>query len=516
MKSKLIVRRFMVWSSLIFGILISYGANAQIPAVSWETRLGGPYTDGFNAIAQTQDGGYVATGIYNGGSLNGNYDYWIQKINGNGEAAWSKTYGGTAQDQANAIIQTDDGGYMVGGTAMSIDGDVTGAHGGNDAWILKLDSFGNVIWKRCYGGSSFESLSKILKLPDNTFMILGSTSSDDGDLTGINTVNFFGEGNIWLMKIGADGAILWQKTYGGSGSDAAFDIIAMPDGGFTLSGTEATPTGMFDLWVCRTDSLGHIDWESVFGYGDYDEAYALAATDDDNILIAGHTLSTEFPEFNGGGSDAIIAKLDGATGDFIWHKAIGGSRSEWITSITAHNGLYILAGTSNSSDGAISTPLGEWDIWLVAIDNMGNIQWDKNFGGGGTEAGSAYPVSIIPTTDNGLVVASMTGSDEISGGGGLWDGYVFKLKNNALGIRESKLSGISIYPNPASNYLHIRVNETGAYKYKLIDVAGSVLKSGSFITPGENISMETIPAGTYFLQVQNEKRQTSVKKIIKR
>jgi hypothetical protein len=510
MKSQIISRSIAICSTLLF----SLNTFAQSPPdIEWEKKHGGPYTDGFNSVAATNDGGFVATGIYNVG----NFNYWIQKMDANGNAEWSKNYGGTNQDKAKSIFQTDEGGYVVGGTSGSNNGDVTDNHGMDDAWILKLNTLGEIIWKKSFGGSSYDGISKLLSLSDGNFLALGLTSSDDGDLAGINTVSFFGESNIWLIKLDTDGNIIWQKTYGGISHDAGYDIIAMPDGGFAIAGTEANAIGLesaYDVFVSRIDADGNELWKNTFGYDDYDRAYTLIATENNDIIIAGSTLSSTFPEFNGGGTDAIIAKLDGNTGNTIWHKAIGGSLSEWFTSITKYNDLYILAGTSSSTDGDISNNIGSWDIWLVAIDENGTIYWDKNFGASAEEAGSGYDVSIIPTTDNGLVIASMTGSNEIIGGGGSWDGYIFKLKDNSMNIDEHHLSNIYVYPNPTTDYLHILTNSTEKYHYKLIDVNGRILQSHLIETSEKSIDLQHLPTGTYFLQLQNGEIQLT-KKIIK-
>lgn len=501
--------------SIISAILFPAALRAQVPGTEWEKRHGGTGTDGFNTVAQTSDGGYIAAGVYQQRSPTAQHDYWILRMDSGGNIVWQKTYGGTTQDRAYSVIQTQDGGYVVGGTTMSRNGDVSGHHGGDDAWVLKLDSLGNIIWKRCIGGSGSETLSRIIALPSGNVMILGTTSSDDGDLKGINTVGFWGESNIWLMETDPKGNILWQKTYGGRGYDAGYDMIRMSDGGFTLCGTEARPGSMYDMWVCRTDAAGNILWEKVFGYGDYDRAYALTATGENDILVAGYTLSKEFPGFSGGPSDAVIARLDGTTGDLVWHKAIGGNGSDWITGITYHNGLYILAGTSNSNDGAVSHPIGNWDVWLVAIDDKGNIHWDKNFGGR-AEEGNPHKISIINTSDNGLVVASMSGSEELPGGGGLWDGYVFKLKNSATDIEESAaLQNSSVYPNPVKDILHIRTVETGIHRYYLAAISGRVIRSGSFESGRGSVDVADLPAGAYILHLQNERQQSVIRKIIR-
>jgi hypothetical protein len=503
-------------SIIVVTLMMPTLSQAQAPPIQWEKRYGGSGTDGFNAIAQTRDGGYVAAGVFRQNSPAIQYDFWIEKTNANGVAAWHKTFGGTGQDRANTVVQMQDGGYILGGEGGSNNGDVTGSHGMSDAWILRLDSTGNVIWKKSYGGTLWDRCSKIIRLPDNNLMVMGLTSSDDGDLDGVNTLTFWGESNIWLMKLDTAGNILWQKTYGGLSYDDGYDIIPMPDGGFALSGTEATPTGTYDMWACRIDATGTIIWEKTYGYSDYDYACALILTEKNDLLLAGYTLSTDFNGFKGGPSDAVLAKVNGTDGDLIWEKALGGNGSDKITSITRYKGLYVLAGTSNSDDGDISAPLGGWDMWLVAVDDEGNIQWDKSLGGS-EEDGAEYKTDIITTTDGGLVISGMTGFSQLEGEGGLWDGYIGKLKENGpTGIAEiSDQFDYSVYPNPAKETITIRVPVPGKYTFRLIDVNGRVLKSGSFTGTLKNINIGNITAGTYWMQLEEEHKYATVKKIVK-
>src|SRR5690606_29309565 len=108
---------------------------------------------------------------------------------------------------------------------------------------------------------------------------------------------------------------------------------------------------------------------------------------DNNLILAGKTLSQDFPGYRGGPSDAIVVKLNGTTGNVIWEKAFGGSMSEGFTDIAQYGNGYVLAGTSRSADGDVAGNFGHWDVWLMAIDENGNILWNNNYGGSADDGG---------------------------------------------------------------------------------------------------------------------------------
>ena|SRR5450432_1763948 len=136
--------------------------------------------------------------------------------------AWQKSLGGSGDDQANSIVKTVDGGFIIAGTSKSNDGDVTGHHGSidsTDAWVVKLSSSGSIQWQKSIGGSGVDELDQIIPTNDGNFVAIGHTSSNDGDVSGNH-----GDWDIWVVKIDRNGNILWQKCLGGSLRDKAASI----------------------------------------------------------------------------------------------------------------------------------------------------------------------------------------------------------------------------------------------------------------------------------------------------
>lgn len=173
---------------------------------SWAHILGGSNLDSASVGQQTSDGGYVIAG-YTRSFGAGLEDMWILKLDAGGNANWQKSYGGSGSDIANSMRQTSDGGYIVAGSTRSF------SAGADDMWILRLDSFGNVVWQKAFGGTSSESAYSVQQTSDGGFIVAGRTYSVGAGLA-----------DVWVIKLNSFGAITWQKVYGGPANDWAYSI----------------------------------------------------------------------------------------------------------------------------------------------------------------------------------------------------------------------------------------------------------------------------------------------------
>lgn len=223
------------------------------------------------AIRQTSDGGFILTGAIAvpGSSM----DVWVLKLDSSGIIQWQKSYGGSYQDNGFWIEQTSDGGYIVAGQTLSF------GTGPNDAWILKLDQAGNVEWQKTLGGSG----------PD--FALSIKQTADDGFIVGASTYPLSQPPlDFWLIKLDSAGNVIWQKSYGGTGDDIAYSVSITSDGGFIVSGaSDSFGAGFYDFWLLKLDSTGGIQWEKTYGGTDTDEYSAFGAqeTSDDGFIAAG-------------------------------------------------------------------------------------------------------------------------------------------------------------------------------------------------------------------------------------
>jgi hypothetical protein len=211
--------------------------------IIWERSFGGSDHDTALSIKQSKDGGYIMAGTTysKDGDVSISYgknDYWIVKLNFEGELEWEKSFGGSGNDVATDVYADEDGFVLVGRT-QSNDGDVSGNHGGYDYWIVKIDLKGDIVWQRPFGGSRSERASSIIKTTDNCYIVAGSSNSNDGDVSGLHD----GYGDYWIIKVDPDGNLIWQKLLGGSGYDVAKSLCHTMDGGIIVAGSSKSKDG---------------------------------------------------------------------------------------------------------------------------------------------------------------------------------------------------------------------------------------------------------------------------------
>ncbi|MFL5729313.1 MAG: gliding motility-associated C-terminal domain-containing protein [Cytophagaceae bacterium] len=254
----------------------------------------------------------------------GNADYWVVKLDGTGNIQWQKSLGGSEADQASSIQQTSDGGYVVAGYSQSNDGDVTGNHSPagtffRDFWIVKLDNAGNLIWQKALGGSDNEEAYAIQQTPDKGYIITGKAESNDGDVTGHHAW-----ADSWIVKLDSMGSLDWQKCYGGTADEYAQSVQLTPDGGYIVAsssnsgsgdGDITTNDGSLDYWIQKLDSTGNMQWQKSLGGSNMDEAYSIIVTFDSGYVIAGSSRSV----------DGDVHSIHGSNSDDVWivklHKA---------------------------------------------------------------------------------------------------------------------------------------------------------------------------------------------------
>ena len=303
---------------LIFGSFISL--NAQ-----WARTYGGIYSDWPNSIQQTSDAGYIIAGITRSFGA-GSDDFWILKLSSDGEIEWQKTYGGSVNDEAHSIQQTIDGGYIVVGETSSFGTE------GEDIWVLKLTSDGEIEWQKTYGGSEWGTDPSIQQTNDGGYIVAGE-------------IEFYGAGlsDFWILKISSAGDVEWQKTYGGDKGDSASFIQQRDNGGYIVVGhTESFGAGGADIWILKLSSDGEIEWQKAYGGSEDEEANSFQQTSDGGYIVAGCTES-----FGAGENDFWILKLS-SDGDIEWQKTYGESEGEGASSVQqTSEGGYIVAGSTN-------------------------------------------------------------------------------------------------------------------------------------------------------------------------
>ena len=342
---------------------------------------------------------------------------------------WQKCLGGTLGDDGYGIKQMADGNYLTCGGVISNDGDVSGNHSTEqDGWVVKLDSNGDLLWQRCYGGSLSESFYSLELTVDGGFVVAGYGGSIDGDVTGT-----YGSGDDWIVNCDSSGNILWQKCLGGSNEESGITKISRTfDRGYIIISSTASPdhdvvglhdttwcTSCWDDWVVKLDSVGNIEWSRCYGGYWWDHGYSIVQTRDSGYVFVGSGLSDNgdvqglHGATNGYGffQDYWVVKIN-STGMIEWQKCLGGTADDVPFDISnTDDGGYILTGTTLSNDFDVSgnhSSNNYVDAWIVKLDSSGGIQWQKCLGGSWADVG----IKIMQTPDGGFLSLNYSESQD--------------------------------------------------------------------------------------------------------
>ena len=333
---------------------------------------------------------------------------------------WQNTIGGGGSERINSLQQTLDGGYILGGSSGSnISGDKEeNCIGDMDYWVVKLDSIGNIVWQNTIGGDSEDILIAIQQTCDTGYILAGWSLSG---ISGDKTENNIGSYDFWMVKLDSLGAIEWQNTIGGSGSDKPQSIEIISTNEYLIAGwsdseisgdkTEGS-RGSYDYWILKLDSLGNIIWQKTIGGSDVDAAYCIKHTIDGSIIIGGHSKSpasgdkTEsciYKPSSLPSQDYWAVKLD-STGNIIWQNVIGGNIDDFMYGIDIlSEDKFIIGGVSNSgvSSDKEEENIGENDYWILTIDTSGSLDWQKTIGGTAND----LLTTVKRTLNNGYIIS---------------------------------------------------------------------------------------------------------------
>ena len=372
-------------------------------AVDWQRYYGGTADEQGVSVVPTSDGGFIV-GAYSTSGTTGNKsspnygssDYWLIRVGPDGTKLWDKSYGGTDSDYLHAVIPMPAGGFLLCGDSYSgVGGNKTSPRLDErtysaDVWIVRTDADGNKLWEKSYGGTGEERFGAAVPTIDGGIM-LGVASASD--VTGNKTTLTLGGFDYWLLRLDANGEILWQQSYGGSDLDELRGMAPTSDGGFLLGGNSYSPAegdkttpsnGYADYWIVRIDASGAKLWENGFGGTDYETLQSVAATSDGGFLLGGTSYSAPGGNKTSawrGRSDYWIVRVNSA-GEKRWEESYGGLYEDYVgMALQTSDGSFLLGGTSDSTGrGNRTAPsLGSSDFWLLhlAPENPGDCDNDR-------------------------------------------------------------------------------------------------------------------------------------------
>jgi len=317
----------------------------------WMKAFGGFRSDAGFSVEITSDGGYVIVGETRSFG-NGRPDVWLIKLDSNGNKLWDKTYGGKEDDVGWSIQQTSDEGYIIIGETESY------SDGRTDAWLIKTDSKGNKLWDKVFGYGIFDSGSEIRQTSDGGYIIVGKVNITGGP-----------RGDIWLLKTDSGGNKLWAKEFGGVGHNYGQSIEVSDDGGYIIVGASYIPreTKSYDLWLIKTDENGEILWDRKHGGSSFEMGNSIRQTIDGGFIITGETSS-----YGGGSDNAWLLKTD-SNGYEEWNRTfVAGDIDRGCSVQQTSDSGFIIAGHT--------TRLTSYEAWLIKTDNNGETEWIKTYG----------------------------------------------------------------------------------------------------------------------------------------
>lgn len=502
---------------------------------TFQKTYGGTSDDRAHSIQQTSDGGYVVAGETTSYGA-GDKDIFVMKIDVNGVEQWTKTYGSTFADDGFSITikQTSDLGFIVSGSTNGF-----GAGSFDDSYIIKIDNTGAIQWEKRISGSSWDRFRDVVELSTGDFLLTG----DDGSYSAGNL-------DAHVVKISSTGNLIWIKNLGTSFREHSQSIIELPNGEYLLSGnTNITNNGSgnsANSFLIKTTNDGTVIWGKQFNnstfFTDINETIML---NDGNLLNIGETRASD-----AGNHDIFLLKTD-TNGTVIWSKNYGGTGNDVGVNVREKtNGELVISAFTNSYGNANQ-------LLLINTDNLGNIIWSKTYGGSSNDELDWWGKPMELTTTNEIIIAGGT----MSFGIGNEDVYVVKTNEcgesycneqtivltttsstaidvsftvlttsggslvntnsivNSISFAENVLcdsnlvsvntitdinKNLIIYPNPALNYLNVKINKEFDIQYiELYNITGQKIDAKSFEKTNEYIQIDisNLSEGLYFLKV---------------
>ncbi len=364
-------------------------------------------------------------------------DYFLMRVRPDGGVDWTKVYGGPDDELATGITKTSDGGYVLAGYSRS-DNCFAGSNGGfHDYYILKVDAQGNEIWCQNFGYPGSDQARSVIETREGDLMVTGffdvSASEGQGNDDRSNSGSLHGVGEYWGIKLDADGQFFWKRYFGGSDNDRSYNVLQTNDGGFILIGASESSDfditdskGSYDFWAVKLGALGALQWTRSFGGSEIDIAYDIALTLEGNYLIVGDARSSDQDiSVNFGNADVWLVEID-PQGNLIREKSLGGSMFDSAKDLLRMNeNLYCITGSSRSLDGDVSVNNGENDAWTVVVDAQGEIQFEMAIGGSSLD----FSEGAAQGVDGALLIVGNTESSDgdIPQNSGYKDILIYKI-----------------------------------------------------------------------------------------
>ncbi|MDR6488494.1 hypothetical protein J2799_003012 [Chryseobacterium vietnamense] len=535
-----------------FTLCTVLGISAQ--EVVWQKDIQSSTQDFLSQVTTTIDQQYLITGSSiqsnkqqaSGSKQNNGYDFHVVKLNQQGQEVWEKYFSGQNHDYLSATVTTQDGGFLLAGTSYSAKGldKKEDSKGGSDIWLIRINEFGDELWQKTLGSSSDEEARSVIQTTELGFFVAGNIQ---------NSPKGYGSKDVWITRLDKNGKELSQLILGGKGLDEVEKMIPTKDGGALLgiysrssevrvSGSEqdsgmrgagsasnvqnpnpvsriAKSTDNFgegDYWIVKLDKNGKVEWEKNFGGKGDDHLRTLALTSN-GFIIGGESRSERSGNKTVGieeGTDLWLIALN-ERGEEQWQKSYNFKNRDILMGMNVlhsaddQSSKGILLGGYTQAEGRIETD--DETFWMLYLDPNGNEQWRKHVKGESRQ--KEERLSDLKLNRDGSIILAGTSAEEL----GKENWKIVKLGDKQVDQLIEKYD-IKIYPNPVSDYAYVEIgfNDFKEADILLYDMSGRQLQSIKTKNRVTKINTQALVQGAYLVTIKTDNNKTANAKLIKK
>ncbi|WP_333597090.1 T9SS type A sorting domain-containing protein [Chryseobacterium flavum] len=526
------------------------GMSAQ--ETIWQKDIKSSTQDFLSQVTTTIDQQYLITGSSiqsdklqaPGSKQNNGYDFHLVKLNQQGEQVWEKYFSGQNHDYLSATVATQDGGFLISGTSYSGKGldKKEASKGGSDIWLIRLNEFGDELWQKTLGTSSDEEARAVIQTTDLGFFVAGNVH---------NSPKGYGSKDAWIIRLDKDGKELSQLILGGKGLDEVEKMIPTKDGGVLLgvysrsSGIRdsevrnpADPSahrnlssaastaisylpkassnfGEGDYWIIKLDKNGKVEWEKNYG-GAGDDHLRTLSLKSDGYIIGGESRSERSGNKTTGieeGTDLWLVALD-ERGNEQWQKSYNFKNRDILMGMNVLHSADdkgtkgILLGGYTQAEGRIET--GDETFWMLYLDGNGHEQWRKHVKGESKK--KEERLSDLRLNRDGSIILAGTSAEEL----GKENWKIVKLGDKQVDQLIEKRD-IKIYPNPVSDYAYVEIGfDFKDAQITVYDMSGRQLQSLTTKNAVTKINTQALIQGAYLVSIKTNDNKTANAKLIKK
>jgi len=442
----------------------------------WQNAYGGPNDDAGYAISITHDSSFIVAG-YTTSFGAGAGDVFLLKINSNGDTLWTRTFGGSSTDVGWSVDATTDRGFIIAGETQSF------GYGGSDIYVIRTDSVGNILWSRTFGGTRDDAGRAIKQTSDGGYIIAGHIN----DSAGVG-------GSVFVLRLSPQGDSLWSRAIMPQGSSKAFSVVQTLDGGYVVAGSVVfgLPVG----YIVRLNQSGDSLWSRTISGGDGASLSEVQLTSDGGFVTVG---SSAFPYWY-----LTVTKWT-SQGTMQWSRLYpsplsppSDARGRGIKQLA--DGGYIVCGIASTF-----TPTSK--VFVLRLTSQGDTLWTKVFGTGNLNHGNSI---VAPQTTEYLIAGSTT-----SFGSGGFDVYVLRL-STITGVQDDSGEPVPTsshlrqnYPNPfnSSTVIEFALPKRVFVDLRVFDVLGreiAILVHGERLAGSHRIQWHAgnLPSGLYLCKLR--------------